>query len=777
MSESQQAARLRMQQRMLWEQGQFVSAETLLAENQQLAAQPELAVELIYHEVMLREARGERPEPAEYLARFPEYAGLLQSLFEVHAALAEHPGAYLPAASDVVLAESGTAGAVARVHGTAWVSSGNASPEGAGISHGPHVADSASGKQPGHAQAAGYDQQALQSGCKPSEVPGTIGRYQVLGPLGSGAFGMVWLGYDPQLDRQVAIKVPHAGRAGGRETGEVFLREMRRAAGLRHPGIVTVYDVVAGPDAAYMVSEYVPGVDLARRLAAGRPSAAEAAAWVAQAAEALHAAHEQGLIHRDIKPGNILVDADGQVRITDFGLAFSMHGEVPTAGWAGTPQYMAPEQIMPEGGPVDRRSDIFSLGLVFYELLTGRLPYTATSWGELLARVEEQIVAPPRWFEPRVPRRLERICMKALAWDARQRYQTAQAFAEDLKAYLAWTAAHAGGPSLGEPSLTAERVQDAAGQRRVAAGWLWAGMAASLALLVWLGMAMINGVVPDRAPPEGRRPPQNPVVGHVPPCELETARLLAADLAVLAQALAAEAVEICQQAPYQAIPQFARRAAGLQQAVQRAAAQPSSWLALAAEARTLEGLAAQHGAADLPALAAWRQTLDALAALDLGSPDHGEVWLPSDTVLVVSTARLRPGRVASLGPNCLAMGADEAHHPILDERTVAMVLGLPLINERPSPDAAEAPPRSAGTMAITLDNTRNPYPFACLVAGREVRIAPGQFEVVPAVGPVELVFDPGRPGPLIHKRLAPGTYRIGVRSDTPAWDVFNGPGP
>lgn len=779
MTELEGAARLRMHQCELWREGERVPVESLLAENQWAACRPELAAELIYQEVLLREACGERPQPSEYLVRFPQYSCLLQALFELHAALADEAQADLPFIADDVTTGADTArlaGSDAlRPAGSPSEDLPDAGLHAAGLPRSSSCQLPARAENP-HDQADLHASNGAQSG--QFHAPGAIGRYRVVCPLGSGAFGTVWQGYDPHLDRQVAIKVPHAPQGHAERRLDDFQREMRRAAGLRHPGIVTVYDVVISPDAVYMVSEYVAGVDLARRLVLSRPTFSEAAAWVAQAAEALHAAHEQGLIHRDVKPSNILIDEANHARITDFGLAISVRTEGTPSSWAGTPQYMAPEQIDPVRGTVDRRSDIFSLGLVFYELLTGQLPYKAANWAELLATQEKRVVASPRWVEPRVPRRLERICMKALAWDPQHRYQTAQAFADDLKAWLAWTAAQADGSALGEPALPPDQPKEADGARRTLSSWLPVALAISVALLAWLTAAGMPSLVHHRPRSEAAPPPRNPPVGLVLPCQPDTARLLAADLAAVAQTHGSDTVAWCQQVPYTAIAQLSSRATRLQQAVERAAAtQQGGWLPLAAEARVLEGLVAEHGLPEADALIAWRRVLDALAALDLGMPDAGEHWLPLDTVLVVATMRLPTGRVAGLGPGCLALGDEQARRPVLDERTLAAALRLPLVHAQPAAQVASDRSQQRETAAVTLDNTHNPHPFVCLVDGRQAEIAPGKFEVFPAVGPIELVFDPGRPGPVVRKLLAPGTYRVGVRSDVAAWDVFAGSGP
>jgi hypothetical protein len=364
--------------------------------------------------------------------------------------------------------------------------------------------------------------------------------------------------------------------------------------------------------------------------------------------------------------------------------------------------------------------------------------------------------------------------LKALAWDPLDRYQTAQALADELKAYLAWTQAQGSGQVLHDPQTLPERPHPAVAARRLPAG-AWAAMVLVLGLLAWLSMAALRGPLAGSSA-HHVSPPRNPPVGYVPPCQPETVRLVAADLAAAAQTHAAEAVAWCQQAPLSAIPELASRAVRLQREVQRTATdQRGAWLPLAAEARALESQAAAHGALDAPLLTAWRRILDALAAADLGPQATGASWRPSDRVLVVATVRLPAATAASLGPGCLALGDDHAQQPLVDERPVAAALRLPLTERPPAPDVPGRP-KLPQTAALTLDNTRNPYAFSCLVNGRRAVVAAGQFEVFPAAGPVELVFDPGRPGPVVRRLLAPGTYFVGVRSDAPAWDLFAGPG-
>jgi serine/threonine protein kinase/formylglycine-generating enzyme required for sulfatase activity len=264
-------------------------------------------------------------------------------------------------------------------------------------------------------------------------LPSHIGRYRVVRTLGEGGFGIVYLAHDEQLDRPVAIKVPHPSLISRPEDAEPYLTEARTVAGLDHPNIVPVYDVGSTEDwPCFVVSKFIEGSTLSRKIKEDRPSLAEAVELVATVAETLHYAHRKGLVHRDIKPGNILLDASGQPYVADFGLALQEEhvGHGPT--FAGTPAYMSPEQARREGHRVDGRSDIFSLGVVFYQLLTGRRPFHADSREELLEQIRSREVRPPRQWDDAIPKELERICLKTLAKRASERYTTARDLADDL---------------------------------------------------------------------------------------------------------------------------------------------------------------------------------------------------------------------------------------------------------------------------------------------------------------------------------------------------------
>jgi hypothetical protein len=266
-------------------------------------------------------------------------------------------------------------------------------------------------------------------------VPG----YQVLGELGRGGMGIVYKALQVRANRVVALKVLLHAEYAGRDEFRRFRTEAEALGRLQHPHIVQIYEVGEHNGLPYFSLEFCAGGSLADKLDGTPWLLDKAAALVEVLARAVHAAHEAQLIHRDLKPQNVLLTEDGTPKVTDFGLVKKLDESALTQSGAiiGTPAYMAPEQASGRSGKVGPTTDVHALGAILYELLTGRPPFTAADLMEIVAQVVSEEAVPVRRLRPEAPRDLETICMKCLAKEQANRYPTAEALANDLRCYLA----------------------------------------------------------------------------------------------------------------------------------------------------------------------------------------------------------------------------------------------------------------------------------------------------------------------------------------------------
>jgi serine/threonine-protein kinase len=265
-----------------------------------------------------------------------------------------------------------------------------------------------------------------------------FGKYEIIEEIGRGGMGVIYKARQKDLDRAVAIKMILSSHLASPLQVERFTAETRAMARLHHPNIVRIHDTGAVHGQHYFVMEYITGPSLAGELRKGKIGAERGARIVAQVARAVEHLHQEGIIHRDLKPSNILLDEKGQPYVTDFGLVKMLGSSSMTTTGAivGTPAYMAPEQATGRPEQVGPLSDVYSLGTILYELLTGRPPFQEETALDTLVQVIESEPARPRLLNPALSRKLETICLKCLEKDPHERYPSAAALAEDLERFL-----------------------------------------------------------------------------------------------------------------------------------------------------------------------------------------------------------------------------------------------------------------------------------------------------------------------------------------------------
>jgi serine/threonine-protein kinase len=399
-------------QRKHWRQGDPVRVEDFLAQQPALSTDRDCVLDLIHHEMELREEAGDRVQVNEYQQRFPHLADELAQQFE--------------------------------------------------IDHSPIAPLSTERSSRRNA----LERAATKSGDSANALPVVPG-FEVLDVLGRGGVGVVYKARQVSLNRLVALKMILAGVHAGPDVLARFRTEAETVARLQHPNIVQVYEVGAYDNQPYMALEFIEG-NVLKNLAGSSLPPRQAAQWVETLARAVHHAHQRGIMHRDLKPANVLLNRDGVLKITDFGMAKMMAGPGPNQTMSGdilgTPSYMAPEQAGGKAGQIGPTADVYGLGAVLYELLTGRPPFRAETTAETLEQVRFQDPKPPSRLRPTVPRDLEIICLRCLQKEPAKRYATAEALADDVGAFLAGEPIWARPPSYRErlASWTRRRPAEAA---------------------------------------------------------------------------------------------------------------------------------------------------------------------------------------------------------------------------------------------------------------------------------------------------------------------------
>lgn len=413
-------------QQQSWASGNRYLVEYYLEQYPSLADRSDELLDLIYNEICLRYESGQTIAHSEYFARFPHLKSQLADLFEVHAAVNSEDAEAWIQAPDADDSQADHALTAVR----------SVKPSDATI---PHVVEQASMRRRPNGNAS------HRRGGRSVAIGQQIGDYRLQRVIAEGGMGIVYQAYQISLARTVALKMIRSGHFASDEEISRFESEARAAAGLRHPNIVSIHEVDMVDGHRYFTMDYVDGPTLAQ-LIDGKPMPfRRAAGYLLTIAEAVQYAHEHHVLHRDLKPSNILFDNRDQPHVADFGVSKRFNPDfdssnaptLHTQAIVGTPSYMPPEQANRELGATTEASDVYSLGAILYETLTGRPPFRATTPIETMLQVLRQDPPSPRLLNPSVPRDLETICLKCLEKDPHRRYPSAAALADDLRRFLA----------------------------------------------------------------------------------------------------------------------------------------------------------------------------------------------------------------------------------------------------------------------------------------------------------------------------------------------------
>src|SRR6058998_2076107 len=353
----------------------------------------------------------------------------------------------------------------------------------------------AGGGDPGHA-----DNPAFKKTARAVELLGELGDYELLEELGRGGQGVVFRARQKSLNRTVALKVISLGQWASKAHLKRFRREAEAAASLEHPGIVPIHEVGERDGCCYFSMKFVEGGQLDEVVKREPIPIRRAVELIAKVARTVHYAHDHGILHRDIKPGNILLDAKGEPHLTDFGLARLLETKstvTHTMDVLGTPSYMAPEQAVGNNARVSSATDIYGLGAVLYQLLTGHPPFAGGTTYETVRLVLDTEPRQPRLWNPKIDRDLATICLKCLEKDPKRRYSSALALAEDLERWLKYEPIRAHRTGI----FTRGRKWARRNPTSALLAALWLAFAVPLGLMIW-GTESERSAASNPAPPE-----------------------------------------------------------------------------------------------------------------------------------------------------------------------------------------------------------------------------------------------------------------------------------